>query len=1116
MGSQTQPNRPTVLEIAWRHYAELDANALAASKLHLNLRWWVIVLSVAATLLAILTEMFGNPTPQLAQFFEAQVSANIALVLRIGLILVPIINATVLSFANKIHQGERWLALRTGAEEIVKEIFFYRTVLQQQDGREQWLNERLTAIQRQVFEGLGGDMVLQPYTGLIPPHYSPANPNSDPGFNDLLAEEYIQYRLGHQLQFHSDKIQKLQDTRNRLQLWVFIFGMIGAALAALAVIEIFSGLSVWVALTTSIATAITSWQELRRLDSTINNYGKLILELQIIQNHWRSLPLSAQNGDEFFKMVNATEQVLWSQHSQYISEMRKAVAGLQGQESDMLNRVMNSPAPVALDNALQDQAKKTAALPAPTLPAADLVKETPETTTTLTEPPAAQQTGQPAATPVPPPLPAAAPPQESPQPIPAPPPPEKKLPKGLPHAFVVMPFGRKQGPDGRWIDFNSVYNDLIKPALLEAGFEPFRADEEAVSGDILTDMFQELLLADLVIADLSIDNANVFYELGVRHSLRKRGLVHIQSGRAYLPFDIFNVRTVPYRLDKNGRPDPEFLEKDCQAITKIARETWASNIERVHSPIFNLLDGLSEPDRKALRTPLATGYWREYYDWEERVEIAQRQKRIGDVLLLTEEVGNPLIKEDIINEAGEALRSLGRYELALQQYRAGLKINPHNTKFRREEAFHLGRLQRYDEAIVKLERLLQDYPTDTEAIAYLGRIYREMWAEEWHHIKDEEERCRIAHKTGYWLKRSFDTYLSGYQIDQNHFFSGVNALSLAILIDDLAHRFDEGDDDPEIAAIHQQIPQLKGAVQFNLESQVHKLTPDFWAFLSVDDLSVCLADDPKEVVRAYNKALTLAGENRFALRSSLVKLETYAALGFRPEFVQAALSIVAEQVQKLDRGTQAEEGAKEHKVFLFSGHMIDRPGRPEPRFPAAMEPEVQNRIEQALVKLGADTDDIAILPGAACGGDIIFIEACLKHNMKVDILLPFTEPEFIRESISFAGDEWVTRFYTVRNHPHVTIRLQADHVGPLPFGDNPFERNNRWALYSALIYGIERIRLVALWDGKGGDGPGGTGHMVSEVRRLGGIAEHLDITKFDYWQAQGKVGEMLDGLVNKK
>ena len=80
------------------------------------------------------------------------------------------------------------------------------------------------------------------------------------------------------------------------------------------------------------------------------------------------------------------------------------------------------------------------------------------------------------------------------------------------HAFVVMPYGTKEQ-----IDFNLVYGDLIKPALEGAGFEVFRADEEMRAGDIRTDMFQELLLADLVVADLSIDNPNVWYELGVRH-----------------------------------------------------------------------------------------------------------------------------------------------------------------------------------------------------------------------------------------------------------------------------------------------------------------------------------------------------------------------------------------------------------------------------------------------------------------------------------------------------------------------------------------------------------------------------------------------------------------------
>jgi hypothetical protein len=107
------------------------------------------------------------------------------------------------------------------------------------------------------------------------------------------------------------------------------------------------------------------------------------------------------------------------------------------------------------------------------------------------------------------------------------------------HAFVAMPFGIKED-----IDFNAVFGELIKPALESAGFEVFRADEEMRAGNIRTDMFQELLLADLVVADLSIDNPNAWYELGVRHALRKRGVVQITCRRDQTPFDVLTERSV--------------------------------------------------------------------------------------------------------------------------------------------------------------------------------------------------------------------------------------------------------------------------------------------------------------------------------------------------------------------------------------------------------------------------------------------------------------------------------------------------------------------------------------------------------------------------------------------
>ncbi len=1042
------------LETAWQRYAQLQTNASAVHNQYLGRRGWAIALTVITTLLAVLT----------AQSDSGIMTSPAGEVLRACLILVPIVNSIILVFANKLQQGQYWQVLNTGAQEIKKEIYLYRTLLQTQPKRHQWLNERVTAIQRQVIETVEGHLALQPYTGKIPPDDFPDDHKSDPGLSDLLADDYLHYRLDKQLKYYSQELARLYTTRTCLQVGIFALGGLSAFFASFG-----ASLTIWVAFTTSLAAALMIWMEVSRLDSLVNNYNQLILELNIIRDHWQSLSQEERTDDEFFKLVIATEKVLWSQHNQHITQMRRAVTDLQSSSNDLLTEVMNKPAPSTIHQSLLSNNQKQTTVEILSVEAEIIPKETAIKEVAKK---AKQETG-------------------------------KINKKGLPHAFVVMPFGRKKGPDGRWIDFNSIYQKLIKPAMEEAGFEPFRADEETVSGDILSDMFQELLLADLVLADLSIDNANVFYELGVRHALRKRGLIHIQSGRAYMPYDIFNVRTIPYQCDENGQPDPEYLEKDKQAIIKMARDTWESDENRIHSPIFNLLTGLCEPDRKALRTPLATGYWQEHKEWQELVTIAKRQKRIGDVLLLTEEVRNPLIKEEAIAEAGKALMDLGNHALALKEYRQGLKINHRNSEFRRLEAFNMTRLKQSDEAIVKLEWLLQDEPTNIEAICNLAHIYKEKWKDEWVGIADEQERLKAAYETVHLLTKAIQTYLKAYRLNQNHHYSGINALTLSAVLDHLAQQagMDIG---PEEEALRQQLPALKGAVQFCLESVAKNDANDFWIFASLGDLAVCTAQEVKQVTRAYKKALTLAGKSKFALKVVLNQLELLDLLSFRPEYVQVGISILQTELDRFEEAVTHQTDYEPSQVFLFCGHMIDKPNRLQPRFPAAMENEARQKIEEVLDKLEPCSNCLAIAPGAACGGDILFIEACLQRNIEVEVFLPFYQPQFIQESVNFAGDEWVSRFYNIQSHPNVTIHLQPDRLGEVPEGDNPFARNNRWALYSTLMYGIERTRLVVLWDGKEGDA-GGTGDMVQQVRQLGGVVEHLNTTTFDYWKTNGKI-----------
>ena len=685
-----------------------------------------------------------------------------------------------------------------------------------------------------------------------------------------------------------------------------------------------------------------------------------------------------------------------------------------------------------------------------------------------------------------------------------------------PHAFVIMPFKQKKGPDGSLYEFDAIYSLLIKPALEMAGFEPFRADEETSSGDILTDMFQELLLADLCIADMSIDNANVFYELGIRHAFRKRGIVHIQAGRAYMPFDVFNVRTIPYHITNEGVPDANFLEKDRAAIARVARDTWASDAEAVHSPIFNLLDGLKEPDRKTLETPLATGFWREYNEWKQRVTVAERQKRIGDILLLTEEIRNPLIKEEAIGEAALALKNMERYELALTQYRRGLEVNSRNLIFRREEAFNLNRVGKVDEAIVKIERLLAEMPDDADAIAYLGRIYKEMWFESWRWVPDQALRLQTAFDSYHWLLKSFQTYLRGYRLNLDEFYAGINAQTLGTLLVYLADQFeDRSHPDPEIQEVRDLLEELRGSLTFALETKTKDEKADYWAFISLGELLVLMANTTQQVTRAYRKALTASRRNQFALQSSLGQLKILQSLGMRQEFVQAGMDVINEELRRIRREILTETGDpkkaktevkaepdpadKDGMVFLFAGYTASKEAKKGNPPRLEKEAEIRAAINGMLEKYQAGPDDLAVSTGMDAGSELIFVECCVERGIPVQAYFPLLEGPYLREFVSPAGDEWVTRFYRMRNHPLVTEYYQPDCVGIPKEGDNIHERNNRWALYSALGRGIDKVRLIALWDGKGEMTKTLEArlfkHMVDLMRETGGIIEPINPSK---------------------
>jgi len=185
-----------------------------------------------------------------------------------------------------------------------------------------------------------------------------------------------------------------------------------------------------------------------------------------------------------------------------------------------------------------------------------------------------------------------------------------------------------------------------------------------------------------------------------------------------------------------------------------------------------------------------------------------------------------------------------------------------------------------------------------------------------------------------------------------------------------------------------------------------------------------------------------------------------------------------------------------HRVFLFSGHMIDTAGRASPRFPIEKVSLATQTINHRLTKLHAGANDLAITQGAN-GGDILFAEACIEHNMQLQFLQPFCESEFIQNSVSPGGEDWQNRYQAIRQQTPSLPLAAPEQLGPLPNNMNAYERCNLWLLNTALSYGTDKLIFICLWDGGDGNGPGGTAHMVEEVKKQQGQIEWLNPNKLN-------------------
>ena len=336
------------------------------------------------------------------------------------------------------------------------------------------------------------------------------------------------------------------------------------------------------------------------------------------------------------------------------------------------------------------------------------------------------------------------------------------------------------------------------------------------------------------------------------------------------------------------------------------------------------------------------------------------------------------------------------------------------------------------------------------------------------------------------LRAAIESYTRAYRTNPAHYYSGINALTLMHLHRDLTS-------DPRYDA---EMQTMAGAVRF---AAAWESDPGlvFWAKATLGDLEV-LVGTPVDVTNAYKEAVAKNENDWFALNSSRAQLLLLNELGFNADRVMAGIRVFDRALTRLQK---PEDAWQPRQVILFSGHMIDAPDRPVPRFPPDKETIAAEKIGQALDALGAGPEDLALCQAAA-GGDLLFIEACQQRGVRCQVLLPFPEPEFIDRSIlpSAHGESWRDRYFTMKRQLVFPTRIMTEELGPLPSHVDPFERCNVWLLYTTLALGLEKTRFICLWNGGGGDGPGGTEHMYNEVKQRTGQVKWIDTRKL--WDVQ--------------
>jgi tetratricopeptide (TPR) repeat protein len=333
--------------------------------------------------------------------------------------------------------------------------------------------------------------------------------------------------------------------------------------------------------------------------------------------------------------------------------------------------------------------------------------------------------------------------------------------------FMIMPYGRKatqvepsSNAPGE-IDFNALWDKAFAPTIQSLGYDPVRADQDT-GALIITQMVERLYFADLVLADMTIPNGNVYYEVGVRHAAKRTGCVLLAADWSKQLFDVAQMRTIRYPLKEGNVEEPT-----AKAVSEAIKGPIDA-LSRGDSPVFSSIKGYpSNPDPAAASTMM---------DVMAQTAVLQGKIRAArafpksDRMVAAQALAEQSINARTTPTDAIALIRLVRDCVDTKQDWAWLadfiKRLPSDIadiqEVRETYAFALANSGNIADAIAKLEELLALSGPTPERLGLLGGRYKRLFAD-----AKEEDKAEL-------LDSAIDAYQRGMELDLNQYYCSSN------------------------------------------------------------------------------------------------------------------------------------------------------------------------------------------------------------------------------------------------------------------------------------------------------------------------------------------------------